>query len=290
MLYLLATILLNVLLAAIFKLFPRYRIDALQAIVTNYIVCVITGSFFIGRVPFQAGLFQQDWFPWALLMGVGFIAIFNLIAWCTRTNGITTTVISNKLSLVIPVLFSVLLYHEGLSIFKVAGILLAIPAVWLTSRTTDDGGKPQNLFWPVLLFLGSGLLDTLVNFVQSRYLTSQSVQAVYAIYSFMAAAVLGMMVVFGLAVAGRVRLQWRNIAAGICVGIPNYFSIYFFIRALNTNFLHSSASIPVINIGILLASVLMAILFFRERAGGLRIIGLILSVAAILLIAFGDKT
>ena len=72
------------------------------------------------------------------------------------------------------------------------------------------------------------------------------------------------------------------------MGVPNYFSIYFFIRALHSNFLESSASIPVLNIGILAASALTAILLFKEHVNTLRIIGMVLSVVAILLIAFGN--
>jgi drug/metabolite transporter (DMT)-like permease len=53
--------------------------------------------------------------------------------------------------------------------------------------------------------------------------------------------------------------------------------------------MQSSAIIPVINIGILVASSFMAILFFREKVNKLRIAGLVLSVIAILLIALGDK-
>lgn len=107
MFYLIATIILNVVISAIFKLFPRYRINTLQAIVANYCVCVLTGSLFIGHNPITVTNMQTVWFPWAMLMGCGFIAIFNLLAYSTRVDGITTTIIANKLSLVIPALFSV---------------------------------------------------------------------------------------------------------------------------------------------------------------------------------------
>jgi drug/metabolite transporter (DMT)-like permease len=135
MLYLIATILLNVVISALFKVFPKYKIDTLQAIVANYCVCVVTGSLFIGHIPYSTGALHSAWLPWALLMGASFISIFNLIAYCTRIDGITTTTIANKLSLVIPVLFSVFLYHEAEGIGKIIGVVLAFPAVYLTSRT-----------------------------------------------------------------------------------------------------------------------------------------------------------
>jgi len=289
MFYLVATILLNVIISALFKLFPKYNIDSLQAIVTNYCVCVITGSLFTGHIPYSAPAFHSAWFPWSLLMGVSFISIFNLIAYCTRLDGITTTTIANKLSLVIPVLFSIVLYHDAAGIGKIVGIILAFPAVYLTSRVKDEDNKPQNLFWPVILFVFSGLLDTLMKYVQFHFLATPDVQATYTIYCFSVAATIGIVLVSTLLLLKKITFHWRNLVAGVCVGIPNYFSIYFLIRALNSNVMQSSATIPVLNIGILVASSLTAILFFREKANSLRIIGLALSVIAILLIAFGDR-
>lgn len=289
MFYLVCTILLNVIISVIFKLLPRYKVDIFQAIVTNYIVCVITGCIFIGDVPFTGTTFHAPWLPWALGMGVAFIAIFNLLAYSTRVDGITTTIIASKLSLVIPALVSILLYHERVGIGKVAGIILAFPAVYLTTRVKGENNKPQNLLLPALIFVGGGMLDTLTKYIQTNFLATPATQAVYTIFCFGAAATTGIVLMTGLVLARKETLRWRNIAAGICIGIPNYFSIYYFIRMLNSDFLQSSAAIPVLNIGILVASTVTAIAIFREKTNYLRDIGMVLSVIAILLIALGDR-
>ena len=288
MFYLVATILLNVFISAIFKLFPKFKIDTLQAIVVNYMVCVLTGSLFIGRMPITQAAFSQPWLPWALLMGASFIAIFNLIAYCTKVDGITTATIANKLSLVIPVVISMLLFHEGAGLGKIAGIVLAFPAVYLTTRVKESDGKTPSLLWPMLLFTGSGLLDTVVNYVQHTFLNTADIQATFTVCCFAVAGTIGVGLVTVLLITKKMQLHWRNIVAGICVGVPNYFSIYFLIRSLNSNVLQSSAAIPVINIGILVSSAITAIVVFREKANSQRIMGLILSVIAILLIAWGD--
>ena len=290
MFYLVATILLNVVISAIFKMFPRYRVDALQAIVVNYVVCVITGSLFTAQFPYTAAHLSQPWLPWAILMGACFISIFNLIAFCTRVDGITTTTIANKLSLVIPVLFSVIALHESIGWMRIVGIVLALPAVYLTTRVKDKehGIEGQNLLWPALLFLGSGALDTLVNYVQLSLPSDAATQGLFTIFCFSTAAIIGITLLTVLVVMGRVKLHPRNIIAGICVGVPNYFSIYFLIRTLNSHVMNSSAAIPVLNIGILVASSLVAIIVFREEVNKLRVAGLLLSVVAILLIAYGE--
>jgi drug/metabolite transporter (DMT)-like permease len=286
--YLVITILMNVIISAIFKLFPRYDINALQAIVVNYIVCVITGCLYIGRIPFNAANTQASWFPWSLGLGLVFIGMFRLLAYNTQHYGITTTTIANKLSLVIPVLFSVFLYNEQAGIGKVLGILLAFPAVYFASREKADGGNVRhNLFWPAVLFIGSGLLDTSLKYAQHHCLTSPDDHAVFSIHIFGVAAITGIVITI-VSLLQKKPIAWRNVVAGICVGIPNYFSIYFLIRTLDCGIMQSSAAIPVINIGILVVSSIVAILFFKERANPLRITGLVLAIIAILLITMGD--
>jgi len=288
MIYLIATILLNVVLFALFKLFPKYKVDGLQAIVVNYIVCVITGSIFLNEFPVTMVSLQQDWLPWAALMGIMFISLFNLIAWRTKEDGMTTTTIANKLSLVIPVMFSVLLYGERLSALKIAGIVVAFPAVYLTTRAATDKVKPKSILFPALLFIGSGLLDTLVKYVQVSFLKTPKEQAIYTVHLFATAAIIGSIAIIIQRRRNKIRLHWRNIIAGAVLGVPNYFSIFFLIRLLHSGFLQSSAAIPVNNIGIVLLSSLTAIVIFKEKCTAQRITGLVLSIVAILLIALSD--
>lgn len=287
MLYLLFTVVLNTVLFSLFKLFPKFGVDGLQAIVVNYFVCVVTGSIFMGSIPLPADNIQEPWFPWSILMGVLFISLFNLMAWRTKEDGMTTTTVANKLSLVIPVVFSVLAYGEQLNALKIVGILAAFPAVYLTTRR-HESTKNKSIFFSMLLFVGSGTLDTLVKYVEVQYLQQPESQTAYTIYVLGTAAVIGFFVVLVRYLRGKLQLHWRNVLAGVLLGIPNYFSIYFFIRLLNSDFLQSSAAIPVNNVGIVLLSTLVAIVFFREPATKQRIVGLALSVVAIVLIALSE--
>lgn len=294
MIYLLLTILLNVFLSVVFKIFARFQVDNLQAIVVNYWVCVITGSVFLGHFPIGAVSIQQPWFPWTFVMGAGFISIFNLIAYCTHTEGITATTVANKLSMVIPAAFALWLYADKMTLGKGIGILVAFPAVYLSTYNKDAQGNKQHLLWPLVLFIGSGLLDTLVSYVAHQYFQTgndaadNTGQAIYLIHTFSVAGSIGVLLVTALLLLRKRTFSWKNVIAGCLLGVPNYFSIYFLFRFLQSGFLQSSAAIPVNNIGIVLVSAIVAILFFKEKATPVRILGLLLSITAILLIAFFD--
>jgi drug/metabolite transporter (DMT)-like permease len=287
MLYLVLAILLNTAIFSLFKLFPKYKVDNLQALVVNYITCVITGSILLGEFPVNARSLAQPWLPWAALMGTMFISLFSLIAWRIGEDGLTTTTVANKLSLVVPVIFSVWLYDETMSAGEIAGVLIAFPAVYLTTRVKENV-KPKSILFPALLFVGSGLLDTLVKYVEQTHLSDTRIQNEYTIHAFTMASTVGVLWILTQKVRNKIDLHWRNIIAGIILGVPNYFSIYFLIRLLNSDFLQSSAAIPVNNIGIVLLSALVAFLFFKEKISVQRGVGLILSIAAILLIALSD--
>lgn len=288
MFYLIITILLNTLIFSIFKIFSKYKIDILQAVVVNYATCVVTGSIFLGRFPISSQSLIQPWFPWAVLMGTLFISLFSLIAWRTKEDGMTTTTIANKLSLVIPVLFAVFLFQDKLQVTKIAGIILAFPAIYFTTRVKDEHEIAKRLFYPTLLFFGSGLLDTLVTYVQYYFLPTSETQAAYTVHAFAIAAVLGIMVVGYLKLKGIIAIRWQNIIAGVALGIPNFFSIYFLIKLLHSGFLESSAAIPVNNIGIVVTSSLVAIFFFHEKVTSRRVLGLLLAIISIFLIALSN--
>lgn len=243
----------------------------------------------MGRFPISTTSVQASWFPWAIIMGVSFISIFNLLGYCTAKYGITTATIANKLSLVIPAALSLYLYNEPLHVGKIIGIALALPAVYLTTRVQEEHKKRQYLLIPALLFILSGGLDAFVKFVQHHFLSATTDEASYTVHVFAAAGIAGLIFISILAATGKVKLHSRNIIAGICLGIPNYFSIYLLIKLLNIDFFHSSAAIPVVNIGIVVCSTLAAILFFKEAITKPRIIGLALALVAILLIALNGR-
>ena len=288
MIYFILVIVLNTLLSVLFKIFPKYNIDTFQAIVFNYITCVITGTWYLGAMPFTTTQMHAAWLPYAIIMGIAFISVFNLIGYCTKTIGITATTISNKLSLIIPVIISIIAYNETSTTLRIIGILLAIPAVYFSSKKTEKADKQNSWKLIALLFLLSGLLDSFVKFVETTFLNHTEDQAYYTIYVFSTAAIIGMGILIQNLIRKKTKFAFKNIVAGCILGIPNYFSIYFFIKLLNSHIMNSSAIIPIANIGVVVCAAIAALFLFKERMNKVNTIGLLLGIAAILLIAFED--
>lgn len=295
MYYLLGSIVLTSYLTLAFKACEKYKISIFQAIVFNYITCVITGSFVNGVFPVNRSVMQEPWFPWACLMGILFVSIFNVIGLTAQKISVAVASVANKLSLIIPVMLSVYLYHETVEGWKLAGVILALVAVVLTCYQSEKqekhlgaAVKKWEYLLPFILFIGSGLLDALINHVQKLYVTEENKNA-YLITGFLSAAVIGSVLLLVQYLTGKQKFALKHLIAGIIIGIPNYFSIWFLVRFLKNSPWQSSASIPVNNMGIVLFSSVMAWILFREKLSKINWIGIILSLIAIYFIAFGDK-
>ena len=277
-----------------FKVLERLRIPVFQSVVFNYLTCVATGIVVSGGVTINSASFNEPWFSWAILMGLIFIVLFNLIGFTAQTLGVAVASVANKLSLVIPFVFSLYLYNESATWVKITGIFIALLAVVLTCLPSKANAavtkeKPAGLklfLLPAILFLGSGLLDTLVKYVEQTYLNGANNNA-YLISSFGTAGVIGGIVLLVLIGSGKQAFDKRSIVAGIAIGIPNYFSILFLVKVLSAYKGNSSAIIPVNNMSIVLVSAVAAALLFGEKLSLLNWIGIVAALAAIALIAFG---
>jgi drug/metabolite transporter (DMT)-like permease len=223
-------------------------------------------------------------------MGTVFISLFNIIAYTVEKIGVAVTSVANKLSLVIPFVFSLYLYNEAASWLKIVGIICALVAVVLTCLPANKElvkSKRKLLFvLPVVLFLGSGLLDTMIKYVEHQFLDADNVND-YLITAFSVAAALGLITLSILVLTKKQQFNWKSVLIGAAIGIPNYFSIWFLMRVLKIFANNSSAIIPINNMGIVLFSAVMAWILFKERLSLVNWIGIILSLGAIALIAYG---
>ncbi|OQP51841.1 hypothetical protein A4H97_26935 [Niastella yeongjuensis] len=291
LIFLIASIVLTAWLTISFKIIDRLGINNLQAIVYNYTVCVITGSIVNGSFPVNAALVHQPWFAWALVMGACFISLFNLAAYTVQKIGVAAATVAYKLSMVIPFLFSLYLYHEKATILKFAGVALALLAVWFTTRPAGGSKKSKQVSWllwamPLLLFVGSGLLDAMIKYVEQAFINPAN-QNAYLISAFFVAASTGWLILFYLFATGQQKMSGRAVLAGIGIGVPNYFSIWTLLGALKGYANNSSAIIPINNMGIVLLTALVAWLIFKEKLSATNWLGIALSLGAIALIAYG---
>lgn len=293
MLYILLTIIISVLLLLIFKAFQKYGVNSLVAIVVNYITAAVTGILFLNSDISINAVIQSDWIFICLPLGVLFISIFYLIALTTQKISISAASVANKMSVIMPVLYSLIFLGQQLSMLKIAGIALAMLAVYLSTRSSKkDNNVNAALIWlPVLVFVGSGLIDIAINAANAFYIKSKNESALFSICTFLSAFVVGIIILMYMIVLKRNLtlkqvIMPKNIIGGLLLGIPNYFSIFFIFKSLDANVLQSAQLFPVLNLSNVALSAFLGWLVFKEKLSTVNLAGIVLAIISILLISF----
>lgn len=282
MIFLLLSILTSVITVSFFKLFERYNVHTLQAIIGNYIFCVVIGNLIEEKAIITTPFWNEGWFPYACVLGFLFISIFYCIGETTQKMGVSVSMVAAKLSVIIPVIAAVALHHERLSLLQTSGIILSLMAVYLISKKEDAGGSPNRYNWllPAIVFVGSGLIDTLLHFVETHFIPPSDAGSIVSTI-FLIAGILGSIVL----VVQRVQLRLKHILWGFALGVPNYFSMFFLVKTLGTG--DASMIFPVNNMGIVICSTLASMLFFHEKLNRMNWIGFVLALFSILIISLG---
>ncbi len=272
----------STIVALIFKLVDIKKTDLYSVIVVNYLIALICGFvLYKGEISIDY-IIHAKWFPISLVMGALLIIGFYLIGSSTRKAGIAITAIANRMSVVIPILFSMFYFVETVGFAKIVSIIIALAAVLMAVYK-----KPQKKvsarfsILPIIMFLVVGLIDSLIKLAQHYYIPESDV-SLFTSFSFGVAAVIGLI---GLTFMKKPVKKFTNPYVwlfGVTIGAANFGSMYFLINTLNKSGMDSSIVYGVNHVGVILLSISLGIWIFREKINKINIIGMMLAVVAIL--------
>ncbi len=291
MIYLILSIFSSTLIYIIFKYIDKFKISTFDIIIINYITASVLGILLSDLNQINISVFNNDWIYYSIIIGVLYIIMFAIIARSSQVVGIAVTTVSNKMSVIIPILVSILIDPlDVLTNLKVVGIFLALIAVFLTIyRERKIDFHPRDIYLPIILFLGMGLVDSLVKFAQHYYVDDSNL-AIFTVVLFVMAAITGLITkIFRRSSFGDL-IRPKTVLWGMALGICNYGSLYFLIRALNhkTNALNTfdgSIVFGVNNLGVIALSVLFGLIVFKEKLLKINWIGIIISFIAIYILS-----
>ena len=286
MIYLLLSILSSSLIFVIFKGFEKYKVTILHAIIVNYLVAASSGVVAYKKPVQWETLVTFDWFYGAILLGFVFIGVFNLMAITTQRNGLSVVSVATKMSVAIPILFGIFYYKEAINSTKAIGIICALVAVYLVSvrSKTSEASSKKVILFPLLVFIGSGIIDTSLKFLENSYVAEGEV-SLFSATIFAAAACIGLCIIGIQLALGTFKFHLKNVVAGIILGVPNYFSIYFLVSALRQPGFDSATIFTLNNVAIVTVSTLLGILLFKEKLQIKNWIGILIAIISIFLVS-----
>ena len=288
MIYLILAILFSTGVFVAMRLFERFKLDNHQALMWNYVFASTTGFLICKQFDTLPQLVAEPWFGLSIVTGFWFIFTYLLMTASTQRSGVTVTSLSSKLSVVLPTLAGVVLFHEKLNFVAVLGIVLALVALVLVVGKKGDGtnhvSKRENGILigllPVFIFFGTGTGDILMK------LTEQQNQA--GNLDFMIAFIYFIALLFGIIIVaydlirGKSKWQWKSALGGIGLGIINYFSTYCVYNAMRC--FDNVVLFPIYNIGVVSITALTGWLLFKEKLTWKNYLGLAIAIIAVILI------
>lgn len=274
MLNLILAILSSTAVTLVMRTSEKYSKNSSGMLAANYVMCLLLSFLFTGSpnpFPREEGL--------GLTIGLGvfngflFLAGFLLLKWNVSKNGVALPATFMRLGVIVPTLVSILVFGESPRVTQILGILVAIGAIVFLN---EGGGKASSLLGLIVLLLAGGGGDAMSKVFEE---TAPAVlKNHFLLYTFATALILCL----ALCLVRRQPLKPMDILFGFAIGIPNYFSTRFLLLSLND--LPAVVAYPVYSVGTILLIALGGMVFFREKLGRRRSIGMGIIFAALILL------
>ncbi len=288
MIWLLLVTIINVYFLVLFRYFGKYEVDILKAISVNYITCAVFGHIYniIDTGSFPTNL-PWDFYVTGLFSGFFFISTFFTMAKATNDIGISTVGIVSRMSMVLPVLYSLFYSQKSTySFLNYFGLGLAVVAIFLSSKSKEDMVHKQKTWKQTAeiawIFFGAGMVDLLISHMSVSYAEVASPTLISAM-QFTGAATLG--IAYNLLFSTPIT-KIKNIGAGVMLGIPNLLSLVFLFLGLSDFNNNAALFFPILNMATIVGSVGVSILLFKEKLSLKNWLGIMVALVSIYCISY----
>lgn len=198
---------------------------------------------------------------WAMIVGTIFGGFFFLsfvyYQKSVRINGVGISGTFSKLGILIPMLFSIIIWKEYPTLLQWLGILLALVSIIMVNLSFKGIKKIDIEPTIIMLFLFGGLAE-FSNKIYQKYALSEF-KSVFLFFIFFVAFIISVIYAW----KKKSKVTRKDIFIGFAVGIPNLFSSFFLILSLDT--LTTSVAFPLFSAGSILLITLGGYIIFKEK-------------------------
>lgn len=270
MIFLLLAILCSVLIGNLLLIYTRNeKNDILFIFLGNYIVASLFSL--VTALPHGLKIGRFDiWF--GALTGLLFLTNFIAYQKNIRINGLSLSVGTMRVSVIIPTLIAVAFFADKISVVNIIGIGVIITAFGYVTDTKTL----RNFLWLVFLFVVSGLTESTLKIYSELGNPGQNP------FLFVVFTSAGLLTLLLLIIEKRI-LHVKSLLYGFALGIPNQLSTVFFLKGLKT--IPATVAYPLIASGIVIVSILCDLFIWKKSFTVKQRIALGLLIAGIVLIS-----
>ncbi|RZL58664.1 MAG: DMT family transporter, partial [Pedobacter sp.] len=214
-------------------------------------------------------------------------SVFLLLAASIRNLGIVKTDIAQRLSLFIPILAAYFIFREDFNQLKIIGLLVGFPAIVLTFlRKTDQKENQVNWIYPLMVFIGFGVIDVLFKQI-ALYKLLPYTTSLFLVFCL--AFIVSLIIVIVLMISRKIKIQMVNLACGLVLGLFNFGNILFYMKAHKALSNNPSTVFAAMNMGVIVVGSLIGIIIFKEKLTKINYLGIVLALAAVIFITLSQN-
>lgn len=272
MIYLILAILSSTFVAVTMRLSEKYRDNSVSTLAVNYVLCLAFSIIQMGGLSISSDLPSIGL---GIIQGILYLSGFILLQYNITKNGIVLSSTFMKLGVLVPTLAAVFLFGEIPTITQGIGFVIAIASILLINLE-KGAGKASFMLGLIILLIVGGTTDVMAKLYEQLGSTAYKDQFIF--FTFLAA----LLLCAAIAVCKKESLSKKDIACGVMIGVPNYFSAIFLLNSL----LHVPAIIvyPTYSVSTIICVTLSGILFFKEKLSRQQIFAIVLILIALVLL------
>ena len=257
MLYLILAIASSALVSIFIRLSENYVKNNISMLCMNYMMCLLLAVGYTGMDKvFENGEGFGTAIGLGVVNGILFLASFVLLQINVRRNGVVLSATFMKLGVLVPTLLSVIAFREKPEVQQVIGFLVALLAIVLINFEKGQGEAGFKIGL-ILLLLGGGSGDAMAKIYDE--VGAARFEEQFLCFTFASALVLCVI----LAIKKQQKLTKTDILFGLLVGIPNYFSARFLLKAVGE--VPAVVAYPTYSVATIVVISLVGMLCFKEK-------------------------
>lgn len=271
----------SLLIAHFLKITEVKKLRTLNTLTVNYLVASVFALVWgFGKAGWELINLDLLFLGFCLVVGVFFITNFMVYSKSVHANGVGVTITSMRLSLLVPVLLSILLYNEYLTILKTGGVLLVFVALLLLKpKKTEVKIGRINAGWLLLIvFALSGFADASLKVYKEEFSTQLN-EMIFMGMVFLGAFFIGFISILVRKGSLFTKAEFKQ---GALIGIPNLYSSIFLIYALED--ISGSIAYPMVNMLSVAGGTALGLIRWDDTVSTLQWAGLGIALIAILIL------
>lgn len=277
MIFLFISIFCSVSVGILFKLIKPNLFESFMMITINYFVAIYLIYSLFNITISSVDLNYKLIIPLIILMPL----IFYILNLSINKSGIIKTDIAQRISLIIPISASFLIFQESISIFKWIGILLGFISVILMLYKTDKKIQSNSIYL-TLVFFGFGIIDVLFKQIAMQ---KTHPYTTYLFFVFIGCFVISLLISCFLK---KQKINNKIYFYGLLLGCLNFSNIYFYLKAHEIYSDQPSTVFAIMNFGVILLATILGVFLFKEKLSKKNILGIILAVFAIIFVLYSQ--